>query len=196
MLRGISGLPADHTHTVLRPKFGLHVEMESKFWPQDWAIPRPDLQNKIETGAKIIKILVSRPVWSWDFNISDSCTSPSHEEPVIKIPHHGRLLHASVATCPWISQHNIRPPLVLKFRISINLLGTKGPKATYKSQHTIYNDIYSPRQCTCIQYIKNHASEKQFTNYVKFSFFSICSFLHWNKFCSEYPDSIILKVSF
>ena len=34
---------------------------------------------------------------------------------------------------------------------SINFLGNKGPKATYKSQNTIYNN-YSPRQC--IQYIK------------------------------------------
>jgi len=33
---------------------------------------------------------------------------------------------------------------------SINLLGNKGPKATYKSQYTIYND-YGSRQC--IQYI-------------------------------------------
>jgi len=40
---------------------------------------------------------------------------------------------------------------------SINLLGNKGPTATYKSQYTIYND-YSPRQC--IQHITNHASEK------------------------------------
>jgi len=40
---------------------------------------------------------------------------------------------------------------------SVNLLRNKGPKATYKSQYTIYND-YTARQC--IQYAKNHASEK------------------------------------
>ena len=34
---------------------------------------------------------------------------------------------------------------------SINLLRNKGPKATYKSQYTIYND-YTARQC--IQYVK------------------------------------------
>jgi len=51
---------------------------------------------------------------------------------------------------------------------SINLLRNKGPKATYKSQYTIYNS-YRARQC--ITYVWNHASEKQFklTIYVKCS---------------------------
>jgi len=57
-------------------------------------------------------------------------------------------------------------PINQSINQSINLLGNKGPKATYKSQNTIYNN-YRPRQC--IQYIKNRASEKQFTNYIKFS---------------------------
>jgi len=48
---------------------------------------------------------------------------------------------------------------------SINLLGNEGPKTTYKSQYTTYND-YSPRQC--IQYVKKiMRRKKQFTNYVK-----------------------------
>jgi len=34
----------------------------------------------------------------------------------------------------------------LSINQSINLLGNKGPKATYKSQNTIYNN-HSPRQC-------------------------------------------------
>jgi len=53
------------------------------------------------------------------------------------------------------------------YGVDAPVLGNKGPKATYKSQYTIFND-YSPRQCT--QYIKKiMRRKKQFTNYVKFS---------------------------
>jgi len=55
----------------------------------------------------------------------------------------------------------------VEFNQSINLLCNKGPKATYKSQNTIYNN-YSPRQC--IQYIKNHASEKAVYKLYKIQF--------------------------
>ena len=55
---------------------------------------------------------------------------------------------------------------VLYCNQSIQFIRQKGPKATYKSQYTIYND-YSARQC--IQYVKNMPRKKQFTNYVKFS---------------------------
>jgi len=45
----------------------------------------------------------------------------------------------------------------VSINLSINLLGNKGPKATYKSQNTIYNN-YSPRQC--IKYIKKSCVKK------------------------------------
>jgi len=71
----------------------------------------------------------------------------------------------SVSSCLWSLASQSIHPLREQWRNvrgkrinqSINLLGNKGPTATYKSQYTIYND-YSPRQC--IQHITNHASEK------------------------------------
>ena len=50
---------------------------------------------------------------------------------------------------------------------SINLLGNKGPKAIYKSQYRLQYTMITVRDN--VYNIKNHASEKKFTNYVKFS---------------------------
>jgi len=70
-----------------------------------------------------------------------------------------RVTNRAYSRCRYrgLQRHNgnllLRPP------VNFNLLGNKGPKATYKSQNPIYND-YSPRHC--IQYIKNTCGTPQY----------------------------------
>ena len=59
------------------------------------------------------------------------------------------ICHCTVFFCAWkvnFSFFLFYTSVSLSLALSFNQSGNKGPKSTYKSQYTMYND-YSPRQC-------------------------------------------------